>query len=254
MSVPATSSPAPPPSTDKTSDEWRQQLGFYADRAARYAVEGWGEAEHDWPLAILLGYMGIARTASVLDVGAGSGRTLHVMRQHFPELAICGVEPSAEFRAVGHRELKLSEDELRDGDATRLPFPDKSFDLVTEFGALHHMRHPEKAVAEMLRVARQAVYISDCNNFGQGGTLARLAKQTLRAVGLWRAADWLKTGGKGYTITEGDGLAYSYSVFDDLPAVRRRFSRVMVMNTMGQAVNHYREAPTVIVLADDRPW
>jgi hypothetical protein len=29
---------------------------------------------------------------------------------------------------------------------------------------------------------------------------------------------------------------------------------VMVMNTMGQAVNHYREAPTVIVLADDRPW
>lgn len=254
MTLPAVPPPAAAPPSDKTSDEWRQQLDFYADRAARYAVEGWGEAEHDWPLAILLGYMSIAKPASVLDVGAGSGRALHVMRQRFPDLKICGIEPSADFRALGRRDLKLTEDELRDGDATQLPFPDKSFDLVTEFGALHHMRYPAKAVAEMVRVARHAVYISDCNNFGQGGPLSRLVKQGLRAVGLWRATDWLKTGGKRYTITEGDGLAYSYSVFDDLPAVRRRFSRVMVMNTMGQAVNHYREAPTVVVLADNRPW
>src|SRR5262245_56465903 len=131
MRSPVATSPAPPLPTDKTSDEWRQQLGFYADRAAQYAVEGWGAAEHDWPLAILLGYMSIAKPASVLDVGAGSGRSLHVMRQRFPELSICGIEPSAEFRAIGHRELSLTDDELRDGDATRLPFPDKSFDLVT---------------------------------------------------------------------------------------------------------------------------
>src|SRR5262245_66356079 len=131
MSTPAATSDAPSPSTDKTSEEWRQQLGFYAGRAARYEAEGWGKAEHDWPLAILLGYMSIAKPASVLDVGAGSGRTLHVMRQRFPELSICGIEPSAEFRAIGHRELSLTDDELRDGDATRLPFPDKSFDLVT---------------------------------------------------------------------------------------------------------------------------
>jgi ubiquinone/menaquinone biosynthesis C-methylase UbiE len=252
MSVPAERSMTPP--TDKTSDEWHQQLDFYADRAERYAVEGWGEAEHDWPLAILLSYMSIIKPTSVLDVGAGAGRALHLMRQRFPGLAICGVEPSADFRAIGQRAFELGTDELRDGDATQLPFPDGSFDIVSEFGALHHMRHPAKAVAEMVRVARQAVFISDSNNFGQGNALWRKAKQTLRAVGLWRIADWVKTGGKGYTITEGDGLAYSYSVFDDLPIVRRRLSRVMVMNTQGQAVDHYREAPTVIVLADNRPW
>lgn len=241
-------------STDKTSNEWHQQLDFYAGRADRYITENWGEAEHDWPLAILLGYMSIARPASVLDVGAGSGRALHLMRERFPELTVCGVEPSADFRAIGHREFKLGPEELRDGDATRLPFPDGSFDVVTEFGALHHMRHPAQAVAEMVRVARQTVFISDCNNFGQGSALTRIIKQTLHAVGLWRAADWIKTRGKGYSITEGDGLAYSYSIFDDLPIVRRHFSRVMVMNTQGQATNHYREAPTVVVLADNRPW
>lgn len=242
------------PATDKPADEWQRQRAFYADRADRYAIEGWGEAEHDWPLAIMLGYMSITKPASVLDIGAGSGRALHLMRQRFPDLSICGIEPSSDFRTIGHRELALSADELRDGDATNLPFPDNSFDLVTEFGVLHHVRQPARAVAEMLRVARHAVYFSDCNNFGQGGALARLAKQTLHTLGLWRVADWVKTGGKGYTITEGDGLAYSYSVFDNLPEVRRRFSRVMVMNTQGQAVNHYRQAPTVVVLADNRPW
>lgn len=242
------------PATDKTADEWRQQQAFYAGRAEHHTIEAWGEAEHDWPLAILLGYMSIAKPASVLDVGAGAGRALHLMRQRFADLSICGIEPSADFRAIGHRTLGLSAEELRDGDATRLPFPDQSFDLVTEFGVLHHLRQPARAVAEMLRVARHAVYFSDCNNFGQGGALARLAKQTLRTLRLWRAADWVKTGGKGYTISDGDGLAYSYSLFDNLPEVRRRFSRVMVMNTQGQAVNHYRQAATVVVLADNRPW
>jgi ubiquinone/menaquinone biosynthesis C-methylase UbiE len=240
--------------SDKTADEWHQQRAFYADRAVHHVVEGWGKAEHDWPLAILLGYMSITQPASVLDIGAGSGRALHLMRQRFPALSICGVEPSADFRAIGHETLGLSAEELREGDATSLPFADQSFDLVTEFGVLHHLRQPGRAVREMLRVARHAVYFSDCNNFGQGSASARLAKQVLRSLGLWRAADWLKTGGKGYTLSEGDGLAYSYSIFDDLTQVRRRFSRVMVMNTQGQAVNHFRQAPTVVVLADQRPW
>ena len=75
MSLPAERSIEP--STDKTSDEWHQQLDFYAGRADRYITESWGAAEHDWPLAVLLGYMSIAKPASVLDVGAGSGRALH---------------------------------------------------------------------------------------------------------------------------------------------------------------------------------
>lgn len=43
-------------------------------------------------------------------------------------------------------------------------------------------------------------------------------------------------------------------MFDDLPIVRRAFDRVVVMNTSGQSIAHAREAPAVVVLADDRPW
>lgn len=68
-------------------------------------------------------------------------------------------------------------------------------------------------MSEMLRVAQKAIFISDANNFGQGRFLARTAKQALNALGLWKTVDFIKTKGKGYTISEGDGLAYSYSVF-----------------------------------------
>jgi len=76
---------------------------------------------------------------------------------------------------------------------------------------LHHIRKPALAVAEMLRVATKAIFLSDSNNFGHGSPLGRSIKQTIDLLGLWPLADWIKTKGKGYTISEGDGLAYSYS-------------------------------------------
>jgi len=46
-------------------------------------------------------------------------------------------------------------------DAERLPFPDRSYDLVAVHDGLHHLEHPKQAVREMARIARQAVLIMD---------------------------------------------------------------------------------------------
>lgn len=40
-----------------------------------------------------------------------------------------------------------------------LLFTDNSFDVVTEMGILHHVAEPERVVAEMLRVAKKAIFI-----------------------------------------------------------------------------------------------
>ena len=42
-----------------------------------------------------------------------------------------------------------------EGDVTRLPFEDYSFDLVGSRRTLHHVARPELAIAEMARVARR---------------------------------------------------------------------------------------------------
>jgi ubiquinone/menaquinone biosynthesis C-methylase UbiE len=45
------------------------------------------------------------------------------------------------------------------GDAENLPYPDKSFDVVTVHDGLHHLPDPHRAIREMLRVARKAIVV-----------------------------------------------------------------------------------------------
>jgi hypothetical protein len=90
------------------------------------------------------------------------------------------------------------------------------------------VERPNAVVAEMLRVARKAVFVCDSNRFGQGSMAARLFKLFLYKAGLWRTFNYIRTGGKGYMITEGDGLAYSYSVYDSLKLIQLWADRVIL--------------------------
>ena len=62
---------------------------------------------------------------------------------------------------------------------------------------------------------------------------------------MWPLADWIKTRGKGYTISDGDGLAYSYSVFNDYPQIAANCSSVHMLNTSNAGPNLYRTASHV---------
>lgn len=223
------------------------QRKYYAETSSRYDdMHVDPHDEHTLALNFLGAVVDFYGIESILDVGAGTGRAaLHLKARH-PHLRITSVEPVRELREIGHAK-GLSADELVDGDATNLAYDDNAFDLVCEFGILHHIRNPAAAVDEMLRVGRVGIFISDHNNFGNGSFLARSVKQLLAAAGLWRAFDFLKTGGKGYFISEGDGLAYSYSVFNNYPAVARR-CHTHILNTTAGGINPYRTAPHVALL------
>jgi ubiquinone/menaquinone biosynthesis C-methylase UbiE len=165
-----------------------------------------------------------------LDVGAGTGRTVIWLKNRFPELKIIGIEPVAELRQQGYKK-GLSPEDLLDGDAYQLSFSDNSFDLVCEFAVLHHLKQPERAINEMNRVAAKMICISDSNFMGQGSLPVRLLKYLIFSLGLWPVANWIKTKGKGYTVSEEDGLAYSYSVYQSLPNIRQAFQKLRIMTT-----------------------
>lgn len=224
------------------------QRQYYAQSAGSYDAMHVAADKHDehfLALSVMGSLLSYYDCRSVLDVGAGTGRTLQWLKQTGQELKTFGVEPVAELRELGYAK-GISRDELVDGDATRLEFADNEFDVVCCFGVLHHVSRPELAVQEMLRVARRMIFISDANNFGQGSRLMRGFKQFTNALGLWPLFNYLKTRGRGYTISEGDGLAYSYSVFNSYPAIRSTCSTVHLFNTSDSAsVNPYRGASHV---------
>jgi ubiquinone/menaquinone biosynthesis C-methylase UbiE len=234
-----------PPSPGRPADI---QAGYYARTANEYDRRHVvGATEHEFALAVLLGAVDYLDARSLLDVGSGTGRVLQYFARKKPDLRIVGVEPIPALRAVAY-EKGISRETLLDGEATNLRFPADSFDVVCAFGVLHHIAIPSCAVAEMLRLAKMAVFISDANNFGQGNAAARLVKQVLRATGLWPLANRLKTRGKGYTVSEGDGLAYSYSVFDSYDQIRRGCAAVHIINTKPASPNLFRSAPHVALL------
>jgi SAM-dependent methyltransferase len=126
--------------------------------------------ENHLALCLMLGAVYFLGIKSVLDVGAGTGRTISHLKRTRSGLIVRGIEPVAELREIGYGNGLLPE-ELLDGDALALGFQDGAFDLVCEFSALHHIRTLARAVGEMSRVARHAIFIADSNNFGQGGTV-----------------------------------------------------------------------------------
>ncbi|MBK1699575.1 class I SAM-dependent methyltransferase [Thiococcus pfennigii] len=229
-----------------SDDEKTIQRNRYTSIAARYDRLH-DDPEHVVALSFLHGMLGQIGVGSVLDVGAGTGRAMTFLRQVSPNLRVVGVEPVEELRNVGHQK-GIPVADLIDGDGYNLEFSDGEFDLVCEVGVLHHVRDPNRVVAEMLRVARKAIFISDSNNFGGGSAPMRLIKQLLRDVGLWGVANYLKTGGRGYSITEGDGLFYSYSVFDSLKLIQEHCRIVHMLNTTASGPNLYRTASNVAVI------
>jgi ubiquinone/menaquinone biosynthesis C-methylase UbiE len=225
------------------------QRRYYADTASTYdTMHGGEEARcHDVALAMMLGFVDLLGVRSILDVGAGTGRAVAQIKAARPHIRVCGVEPVAAMREVGYAN-GLLESELLDGDAMALPFADGEFDLVAEFAVLHHVPRPSRMVAEMLRVAKTGVFIHDANNFAQGRPAVRLIKQALDLFGLWPLADWVKTRGRGYSISEGDGLAYSYSVFNNYNQIKAQCPLIHTMNTRPAGGNLYRTAHDVAMM------
>jgi SAM-dependent methyltransferase len=224
------------------------QREYYRRTAAQYdAMHMHSDGEHNFALSFMVSMIRYLGCRSVLDIGSGTGRALFVIKEEAPGIRVCGIEPSPELRAAAQKK-GLAPDEIVDGDAQALEYKDGEFDLVCAFGALHHIPRPSLAVGEMLRVARRAIFISDANNFGQGSAPVRVVKQIANLLGLWTLLDYIKSRGKGYILSEGDGLSYSYSVFNNYSQVRRACESVHLLNTMDAGMNPYKTAPSVALL------
>ena len=90
--------------------------------------------------------------ASVLDVGCGDGLIASLVARHRPDVTIHGVD-------VLVREETAIPVEWFDGE--RLPFDDRSVDMVTLVDVLHHAANPAALLSDAARVARRGVVIKD---------------------------------------------------------------------------------------------
>lgn len=85
----------------------------------------------------------------ILEVGIGEGEVSRHLRTRFPDVPIVGIDLPDDELAAGWRADDLA---AAFGDATRLPFPDKAFDLVLAVEVFEHFDDPGAALREVARV------------------------------------------------------------------------------------------------------
>jgi len=106
----------------------------------------------------LAAHYGLQPGARILDVGCAKGFLLHDLKAVVPDASVAGLD-------ISRYALEHAVDDVRgrlvEGTAARLPYADKSFDLVVSINTLHNLRvfDLESALREIERVGRGPTYI-----------------------------------------------------------------------------------------------
>jgi ubiquinone/menaquinone biosynthesis C-methylase UbiE len=98
---------------------------------------------------------------SILEIGCNSGPNLIKIKNNFPMGQLAGIDISE--RAIKEGQRLLPEADLRVGTADKLPWPDKSFDVVLADAILMYIGPDkiQKVISEMIRVAKDMIIIVD---------------------------------------------------------------------------------------------
>lgn len=100
--------------------------------------------------------IGIRKNQRVLDVACGIGEWLLACKER--GATVSGVDLST--KAISICQKSFPGNEFYATPAESLPFSDEQFDIVTCLGSLEHFVSPEKALHEMVRVAKKgAIFV-----------------------------------------------------------------------------------------------
>ncbi len=98
---------------------------------------------------------GVELGEHALELGAGPGAATEELRKYAGR--VTSLEYSHAFAAGIARRIRSGNGAVLQGDASTLPFPEKTFSAITTVLMLHHLKSPElqeRAFAEIFRVLR----------------------------------------------------------------------------------------------------
>lgn len=97
--------------------------------------------------------------SSILDVGCAKGFMMHDLAELIPGITVKGIDIS-EYAILNA--IEGMQPHLEVGNATKLPFEDKSFDVTISINTVHNLEREEcaKALQEIERVSRKGSFIT----------------------------------------------------------------------------------------------
>jgi SAM-dependent methyltransferase len=104
-------------------------------------------------------YWNLDSGSSVLDIGCGKGFMLYDLQRLIPGITIAGIDISS--YAIQHCKKEVK-NFLKMGNASKLPYKDKSFDVVISINTIHNLDKEEcaQSLKEISRVAKKSSFIT----------------------------------------------------------------------------------------------
>lgn len=126
--------------------------------------------------------------SSILDVGCGKGFMLHDFRRRIPGITVAGIDIS-EY-AIEHA-LEDMKPHLFTGNAKKLPFASKSFDLVISINTVHNLPVEEcgQALKEIMRVTKKHAFVT-VDAYRNEEEKGRMDAWNLTALTYMAVAEW----------------------------------------------------------------
>ncbi len=155
---------------------------------------GYGGYKYDgrWKSVVkrLKDYYKLADNAAVLDIGCGKGFMLHDFKELMPEATIAGIDVS---KYAIDNAMASVKPYLKIASAEKLPYPDKSFDLVISINSIHNLplERLKTALREIQRVCRGESYIT-IDAWRNDLEKENLFKWVLTAETMMHVKDWKK--------------------------------------------------------------
>ena len=132
---------------------------FDGDRSHGYG--GFSYMSRFWQPVIptFQAHWGLTSTSSVLDVGCAKGFMLHDFAELIPGITVKGIDISSYAIENAMEDMRPH---VQVANATHLPFPDKSFDVVISVTTVHNLERADliQSLKEIERVARHGSFIT----------------------------------------------------------------------------------------------
>ena len=133
-------------------------------------------------LAFLRASIYLRPSDKILDVGCGTGELERLILSGHPEQRIVGVDISERMLSLARKKCSgYSTASFLGANASALPFPDQTFDLVVSASAFHYFDQPTNCLDEMRRVlipGGSAVIVDWCKDY----LLCRLFDLVLKRI------------------------------------------------------------------------
>lgn len=135
-------------------------------------------------------YYKLQDNAAILDIGCGKGFMLHDFKELMPEAKVSGIDISEYAVENAMPSVKPF---IKVASAEKLPYPDKSFDLVVSITSIHNLplERLKNALREIRRVCRGDSYIT-IDAWRNEIERENLFKWVLTAETMMHVDDWKK--------------------------------------------------------------